>query len=95
MSAKILASLLAAALIASTHLAAAQQLKKVLRIGYLVGGDFTSEASRSEGVRLALRELGSSKERTSHSSTDMRRVSAIASLSLQPSWCVLRSVSSW
>jgi hypothetical protein len=40
MSAKILASLLAAALIASTHLAAAQQPKKVPRIGYLAA-DFS------------------------------------------------------
>jgi putative ABC transport system substrate-binding protein len=38
--------------------AEAQQPKKVPRIGYLVGGDPTTESTRSEGIRLALRELG-------------------------------------
>jgi putative tryptophan/tyrosine transport system substrate-binding protein len=57
MSAKILASILAAALIASTRLAAAQEPKKVFRIGYLSAADLASESTR-EGVRLALRELG-------------------------------------
>jgi putative ABC transport system substrate-binding protein len=58
MSAKILASILAAALIASTRLAAAQEPKKVPRIGYLLPGDPTTESTRSEPVRTALRELG-------------------------------------
>ncbi|HEX9661588.1 MAG TPA: ABC transporter substrate-binding protein, partial [Candidatus Binatia bacterium] len=38
--------------------ARAQPPKKVPRIGYLVGGDPTTEATRSEGIRLALREIG-------------------------------------
>ena len=38
--------------------ALAQQPKKVPRIGYLSSGDPASESARSEGVRLALRELG-------------------------------------
>jgi ABC-type uncharacterized transport system substrate-binding protein len=38
--------------------AQAQQPKKVHRIGYLVGGDPTSESTRAEAIRLALRELG-------------------------------------
>src|SRR6266542_877072 len=38
--------------------ASAQQPKKVPRIGYLVGSDPTSDSARSEGIRLALRELG-------------------------------------
>ena len=37
---------------------AAQQPKKVPRIGYLSPGDPTSESARAEGIRLALRELG-------------------------------------
>ena len=37
---------------------AAQQPKKVARIGYLSSGDPASESARSEAVRLALRELG-------------------------------------
>jgi putative ABC transport system substrate-binding protein len=36
----------------------AQQPKKVYRIGYLFALDPTSESTRFEGIRLALRELG-------------------------------------
>ena len=36
----------------------AQQPKKIWRIGYLVSSDPATEASRSEAIRLALRELG-------------------------------------
>jgi putative ABC transport system substrate-binding protein len=45
-------------LLAVAVIADAQQPKKVPRIGYLVGGDPTTESTRSEGIRLALRELG-------------------------------------
>jgi putative ABC transport system substrate-binding protein len=38
--------------------AAAQQLTKVARIGYLLPGDATSESTRAEALRLALRDLG-------------------------------------
>ena len=38
--------------------AEAQQPKKVHRIGYLSGGDPAGESTRSEAIRLALRELG-------------------------------------
>jgi ABC-type uncharacterized transport system substrate-binding protein len=38
--------------------ALAQQPKKVLRIGYLLAGTPSSDSSRSEAIRLALRELG-------------------------------------
>ena len=38
--------------------ATAQQPKKVPRIGYLSTGDAASESTRSESIRLALRELG-------------------------------------
>jgi ABC-type uncharacterized transport system substrate-binding protein len=38
--------------------AQAQQPKKVPRIGYLSAGNPTSESTRSEPIRLALRELG-------------------------------------
>jgi putative ABC transport system substrate-binding protein len=58
MSAKILAPILAAALVASTHLAPAQQPKKIPRIGYLSSFDPATESARSEPFRLALRELG-------------------------------------
>src|SRR5690349_5722871 len=36
----------------------AQQPKKVFRIGYLSSADSAVESDRSEGIRLALRELG-------------------------------------
>ncbi len=58
MSIKASVILLVGLTLASASLAAAQQPKKVLRIGYLVGGDPTTESARAEGIRLALRELG-------------------------------------
>jgi putative ABC transport system substrate-binding protein len=36
----------------------AQQPKKVPRIGYIAGGDVTSESTRAEAIRQALRERG-------------------------------------
>jgi putative tryptophan/tyrosine transport system substrate-binding protein len=50
--------LVAVVLLAVAVIAEAQQPKKVPRIGYLSSGDPASESARSEGVRLALRELG-------------------------------------
>jgi putative tryptophan/tyrosine transport system substrate-binding protein len=50
--------LVAVVLVALGVIAEAQQPKKVPRIGYLSSGDPASESARSEGVRLALRELG-------------------------------------
>jgi putative tryptophan/tyrosine transport system substrate-binding protein len=50
--------LLVSLALASVHLAGAQQPKKVPRIGYLSALDPAREASRSEAIRLALRELG-------------------------------------
>ena len=50
--------LVAVVLLAVAVIADAQQPKKVPRIGYLSAFDAASESARSEGVRLALRELG-------------------------------------
>jgi putative tryptophan/tyrosine transport system substrate-binding protein len=50
--------LVVVALLALGVTAEAQQSKKVPRIGYLSNVDPTSESARSEGIRLALRELG-------------------------------------
>ena len=58
MKAKILVYALTALILAAIHLAEAQQPKKVLRIGYLTGADAATESTRSEGIRLALRERG-------------------------------------
>ena len=44
------------------------------------------DSTRVEAIRQALRELGYIEDRTSPSSTDMRRGSVIGILSLPPSW---------
>ena len=49
---------LCALLFALCSSASAQQPKKVPRIGYLSSLDPASESTRSEAIRLALRELG-------------------------------------
>ena len=54
----VLSILFVVVLLAVAAIAEAQQPKKVPRIGYLVGGDSTTEFIRSEAIRLALRELG-------------------------------------
>jgi putative tryptophan/tyrosine transport system substrate-binding protein len=51
-------SLVGAMLFALSYSASAQQPKKVPRIGYLSSGNPTSESTRSEAIRLALRERG-------------------------------------
>src|SRR5438874_6407315 len=58
MNKKTLVLALAATLLALSFPAEAQQPTKVFRIGYLVPSDPASESTRSEGIRLALRELG-------------------------------------
>ena len=50
--------LFAVVLLAVAVIAEAQQPKKVPRIGYLSPSDPASESTRSEAIRLALRELG-------------------------------------
>jgi len=49
---------LCAMLFALGYSASAQQPKKVPRIGYLANGDPATESTRSDGIRLALRERG-------------------------------------
>jgi putative ABC transport system substrate-binding protein len=58
MTKKISILILCAMLLALSIPVDAQQPAKVPRIGYLVGGDPTTESARSKGIRLALRELG-------------------------------------
>ena len=50
--------LVAVVLLAVAVIAEAQQPKKVPRIGYLSSSDPATESTRSEAIRLALRELG-------------------------------------
>jgi len=50
--------LIVVVLLAVAVIAEAQQSKKVTRIGYLAPSDAATESTRSEPIRLALRELG-------------------------------------
>ena len=54
----ILFWLLATFLLTAASFAQAPATKKVPRIGYLAPADAASDSTRSEGIRLALRELG-------------------------------------
>src|SRR5262245_64716949 len=58
MNTKMIICLVAATLLSTASFVGAQQPKKVPRIGYLAGGNAATESTRSEGIRLALRELG-------------------------------------
>src|SRR5262249_43915270 len=58
MNQKIFALALSALLFAISFSAAAQQPKKVFRIGYLSSTDPATDSGRSEPIRVALRELG-------------------------------------
>src|SRR6266576_3118491 len=58
MKKKITVLTLCATVLAAGVIAEAQQPKKVSRIGYLSSFDPAGESARSEGIRLALRELG-------------------------------------
>jgi ABC-type uncharacterized transport system substrate-binding protein len=51
-------SIIAFVLVVAAAVAQAQQPKKVPRIGYLSNTDPAGDSARSEGIRLALRELG-------------------------------------
>src|SRR5258705_9634683 len=54
----VLLILFAVVLFAGAVIADAQQPKKVARIAYLLPGDATSESTRAEALRQALRERG-------------------------------------
>jgi len=58
MKIKITVLTLCAMLFALCVAANAQQQKKIPRIGYLSGSDPASESTRTEAIRMALRELG-------------------------------------
>jgi putative ABC transport system substrate-binding protein len=58
MKKRITAVTLSALLFALSFSASAQQSKKVTLIGYLSSNNAATESARSEGIRLALRQLG-------------------------------------
>ena len=85
----------AVVLLAVTVIAEAQQPKKVPRIGYLSPSDAATESTRSEAIRLALRELGYIEGQNIATEYGYGKGSSIGTLSLRPSWCVSRLISSW
>src|SRR5262245_31662111 len=58
MKARIFVYVLSPLILASIHLAEAQQTKKVFRIGYLAGISPEAQSARIEAFRQGLRELG-------------------------------------
>jgi hypothetical protein len=87
--------LVAVVLLAVAVIAEVQQPAKVYRIGYLSPSDPATDSTSSEAIRLALRELGYIEGQISPPGTDMRRGSAIGTLSLRRSWFVSGLISSW
>ena len=58
MKAKILAYALPALILATIHVAEAEQLKKIPRIGFLGAASMSANSARIEAFRQGLRELG-------------------------------------
>ena len=82
-------------LLALGVIAEAQQAKKVPRIGCLSSSDPVTESTRAETIRLALRERGYIEGQNIVIEYRYWMGSKIGNLSLRPSWCVLRLISSW
>jgi hypothetical protein len=87
--------LVAVILLAVAVVVEAQQPKKVFRIGYLSPVDAATDSPRAEGIRLALRELGYIEGQNIAIEYRYAGGRAIGTLSLRPSWCVSRLISSW
>ena len=81
-------------LLALSFPASAQQPKKVPRIGYLSSRS-SCESARAEAIRLALRELGYIEGQNIAIEYRYAEGKPIGTLSLRPSWCVSRLISSW
>ena len=86
---------LATFFLTTASLAHAQQAKKVYRIGYLTASDPARDSTRAEAIRLALRERGYIEGQNIAIEYRYAEGSPIGSLSLRPSWCVSRLISSW
>ena len=85
----------AVVLLALGVIAEAQQPKKVPRIGYLSNADPATESARSEGIRLALRDLGHIEGQNIATEYRYAEGKLDRFLSLQPNWCVSRLIPSW
>ena len=86
--------LIAVVLLALGVIAEAQQPKKT-RIGYLSSVDPATESTRSEPIRAALRERGYMEGQNIAIEYRYAEGKLDRLPSLQPSWCVLRLISSW
>jgi putative ABC transport system substrate-binding protein len=95
MERKITGFALCALLFALCVAAEAQQPKKIPRIGYLSSQDPRIESTRSDGILLALRERGHIEGQNIVFEYRYAEESKIGILSLRPSWCVSRLISSW
>ena len=89
--------LIAAILLAVAVIAEAQQPKKISRIGYLSSSDPATESTRAEAIRLALGKLGyiEGQNIAIEYRYGMGRGNADRAMSLRPSWCASRLISSW
>ena len=88
MSEKITGLALGAILLAFSFPAEAQQPKKVFRIGYLSPLSESLDSTRRARFRQGLRELGYVEGKTSPSSSDWQRASAIDCLTSSKKWSV-------
>jgi putative tryptophan/tyrosine transport system substrate-binding protein len=75
--------------------AAAQQPKKVPRIGYLSPVNPATDFPRAEGIRLALREIGYIEGQNIAIEYRYAEGKNDRLPGLRPSWCVSRLISSW
>ena len=87
--------LLVVAVVVVAAIAHAQQPKKIPRIGYLSSNDPATESTRSEAIRRALRALGHIEGQNIAIEYRYAEGKPIGSLSLRPSWCVSKLISSW
>jgi putative ABC transport system substrate-binding protein len=95
MRTKIFGLALCAMLFALSFPTNAQQPKKVPRIGYLASAEPATESARVEAIRLALRERGHIEGQNIAIEYRYAEGKIDRSLSLRPSWCVSRLISSW
>ena len=86
--------LLVVAVVVVAAIAHAQQPKKVPRIGYLSGVDAATESVRAEAFRRALRELGHIEGQNIAIEYRYAEGQVNRFLSLRPSWCATRLISS-
>jgi hypothetical protein len=82
-------------LLAVAAIAEAQQPKKVPLLGYLSSFDPARESTRSEAIRLSLRELGYVEGQNIAIEYRYSEGKPDRAPSLPPSWCVSRLISSW